>query len=383
MLLYEYEAREILARYGVPVEEAGVASTPEEAAELAREIPSPYMVKAQVLTTGRGKAGGVIPADTSEDVFRAAEKLLSSKIHGLSVRRVMVSHRVNVKRELYVSISIDRSSRAPIVLASTIGGVDVEEVARSNPQAILKVPIDPLAGLKPYMVRLITNHLGLTGTLAGEARKLLSSLYRVFEDYDCLLVEVNPLALTPEGLVAIDRRIVVDDSAAATNDRVRKLWEERLSELGESEKEARKWGFSYVALDGDIGVVGNGAGLTMSTLDLVISHGGRPACFLDIGGGASSERVKAAVSMLLRNPRVKVILLNILAGITRCDEVAKGLIDALREVGVEKPVVIRLSGTLEEEGRRLLREAGIPFFSSAEEAAKRSVEVAKSGRAGG
>jgi len=379
ILLYEYEARELFEKYGIPVEEAAPAFTAEEAYKAALEITPPYVVKAQVLTTGRGKAGGVIAAETPEEVEEVSRKLLKATIRGLPVRGVLVAHRVSIIRELYLSVVLDRSLRRPVVLASRLGGVDVEEAARRAPEEVLKVGLDPLVGLRHYVVLRVAKHLEVS---ESELSRILEGIYAIFNDYDCVMVEINPLAVTPDGLVAIDRRVLMDEAAATVNPKVKVYSERRLAELSREEREAKKWGFSYVPLNGDIGVVGNGAGLTMATMDLVASYGGRAACFLDIGGGASRDRVKAAVSLLLANPRVKVVLVNVLGGITRCDEVAQGVVDALREVGSRKPTVVRLAGTLEEKGREILAGAGIETLVSMEEAARRAVEVSSHGGLG-
>jgi len=376
LMLYEYEAREILSRYGVPVEPALLAKSPDEAEEAARRIPPPYVVKAQILATGRGRAGGVVAVDTPEEVRRIAARLLNTKIRDLPVKAVLVAHRVEIVRELYLSIMLDRGSGLPLIIASRLGGMSVEEAARQHPESVLRVPVDPFVGLRSYIVMRIAKHLGLSPTELG---RVLRPMFRVFEEYHCLLVEVNPLAETPEGLVAVDRRIIVDESAAPVSSNVREVVEKRASELEGPELEAKRWGFSYVPLDGEVGVIGNGAGLTMATMDLVRAYGGRPACFLDIGGGASRDRVKAAIKVLLSDPRVKVILVNVLGGITRCDEVALGIVEALREAGQVKPLVVRLAGTLEEEGRTILSKAGIEALASMSEAAKRAVEVSLRG----
>ncbi len=379
MKLYEYISKDIFEKYGIPVLRRKVVERPEDARAFAEELGKPVVIKAQILVAGRGKAGGVKFAETPEEAEKVAKELLGSTIKGVKVRKVLVEEKADVVQELYVGVTIDRAARRPVVLVSRHGGVDIEEIARTMPEAIVKRHVDPFLGLRPYEARELAKALGFKGSEMRSLAAVIYNIYRIFCDYDAELVESNPLAYTKDGrFVALDARMIVDDNALFRHKELEKYVPEVLAEEPETEVEARKHGFSYVELDGDIGIIGNGAGLTMATMDLVNYYGGKPANFLDIGGGASAERVKAAVSLLLRNPRVKVIFANIFGGITRCDEVARGIVEAIRETGIKKPMVIRMVGTNEEEGRKILAEHGIEALEDLDEAAKKAVELAKS-----
>ena len=375
MLLYEYEALEVFRNYGIKTEPASLARTPEEAFKAAEKIPPPYMVKAQVRVSGRGKAGGIKPAETPDEVKLVAEQLIGTEIKGETVQGVLVSHRVQVEGELYLSLLTDRYSRNIVAVSSPQGGVDIEELARKNPSSILKIQIDPHIGVKPYHALRISKHLGVD----NQVERIIRSMYNILVEYNAKLVEINPLVLTPEGLIAVDRRMIIDDSAIPFNPKLTRFLEARKAEKSQEELIAEECGFSYIPLRGDIGVIGNGAGLTMATMDLIQQRGGRPGCFLDIGGGASSERVEKALKILLENSLIKVILVNVLGGITRCDEVARGIVKALQSSRQAKPVVVRLAGTKEDEGKIILRDAGIPAFREIEPAVLKTVEVARSG----
>jgi len=375
--LYEYEAKEIFSKYGIPVPKGRVCNSPEEVYDAACEIGGPVVVKAQVLVAGRGKAGGILKAQTPEEAKSKAERLLGSEIKGLKVSKVLVEELVDIEKELYLSITIDRFHRAPTILASTEGGVDIEEIASKEPWKIIKRQIDPLVGFKPYIARGIAYELGLSKEQVTTITHILSSMYKIMEDYDCELVESNPFAILKDGrLMAVDARIIVDDNAIFKHkDLLEKMKEYR--DMSPLEVEAKEKGFSYVEVDGDIGIIGNGAGLTMATMDMVKLFGGLPANFLDIGGGARRETVKEAVKILLKHPKVKAIFINVLGGITRCDEVAKGIVEALKELKSKKPIVVRMMGTNEEEGKNILKEAGINAYESMEEAAKAVVQLVK------
>ncbi|MEM2366221.1 MAG: ADP-forming succinate--CoA ligase subunit beta, partial [Nitrososphaerota archaeon] len=333
------------------------------------------VLKAQVLVAGRGKAGGIKFAGSPQEAYELAKILLNMEIKGEKVHSLLVSETVDIERELYLSIVIDRSVGAASILASSEGGIDIEELAAKSPEKIVKVYIDPLVGLKPYHVRRITEFMSLSDEQKKVLHDITLNLYRLFVDFDCELAEINPLAVDKEGkLVPVDAKVIIDDNALFR----RKEFAERASaELSEFEAEAKKYGFSYVELDGDIGIIGNGAGLTMATMDVVKLYGGKPANFLDIGGGARADIVEKAASLLLKHPKVKVLLVNVLGGITRCDEVAKGLVNALKAYGKGKKLVVRLMGTNEEEGKRILSSAGISAFDSMEDAAKNVVELVK------
>jgi len=374
MKLYEYQAREIYMKYGIPVPKGEVASSPQEVRRIAEKLGSPVVIKAQILVAGRGKAGGILFAETPEEAEKISRNLLGKKIKGCVVKKVLVVEKVQFEKEYFLSITVDRDNRVYCFLVSRRGGVNVEELAKKHPEDLLRVNINPLVGLLDYQIRKILSFLSLTSNQKKDLYKIIKAMYEIMRKYDCELVEINPLAVTTRGdLIALDTRMIIDDNSKYRHPDI----EEPEEEYTEYEKIAKEKGFSYVELDGDIGVIGNGAGLTMATMDLVFHYGGRPANFLDIGGGAKAERVKEAVKVLLQHPRVKVILVNILGGITRCDEVAEGIVAAVKEASVEKPIFVRMMGTNEEEGKRILRSAGINVYESMEEAALAAVKVVR------
>mgnify|MGYP001772618513 CR=1 FL=1 len=374
MKLYEYEAKQIVSNYGVKIPRGVVASNVEEAVKAVEQLGS-AVLKAQVLVGGRGLAGGVKKALSPEEARAKVLELFSMTIKGERVEKILVEELVCISRELYLSLTVDRSNRSLVYLVSPMGGVEIEELARKHPDKIMRISVDPSVGYLPYMSRQATVFLGLPPEYFGRVDALMSTMYKVMVDYDAELVEFNPLALTCSGdLVPVDAKIVVDDNALY---RHLDLAKQSTRGLGNVEKAARELGFNYVELDGDIGVVSNGAGLTMATMDSILYYGGKPANFLDIGGGATRDRVREAIKIVLTHPRVRVLLVNIFGGITRCDEVAQGVVEALRETGVSKPIVVRMLGTNEEEGRRILGENGIQVFTEMDEAVKKAVELAK------
>ena len=374
MKLLEYEAKEIAKKYGIPVPQGVLIERPEQVSEAIEELGLPVVLKAQVPVAGRGKAGGVKLARDPDEALEKAEQLFSMEIKGYPVFSVLVEKAENIKRELYLSFTIDRANRRIVMLASGEGGMEIEELAKEKPEAIVRLPIEPEVGLKAHEAREVGKKIGLSGNELRQFENIAKTMYKIFMDYDAELVESNPLAITDRGLVALDFRMIIDDNAVFRHP---ELESARERELSETEKVAVRYGFFYVELDGDIGIIGNGAGLTMATMDVVNYYGGRPANFLDIGGGARRERVKEAVKLLLNNPRVKVIFVNIFGGITLASEVALGIVEALKEVENKKPIVARIVGTAEEEGRKILQEAGIPLFESMDEAAKEAVRIAK------
>jgi len=374
--LLEWQAKEIFREYGIPLPRGRVAKTPEEARNIAEEISGPVAVKAQIPVGGRGKAGGIRFAETPDEAGKVAGELLGSSVRRVEVKMVLVEEKLSIERELYLGVVVDRSSRAYTALATSEGGVEIEEVAARSPEKIIRLTIDPLEELRPHRARWMVKQIGLEGRRMLSAADILVKLYRLAVEMDAELTEINPLAVTPDGLMAADARLNIDDNALWRHrDLLERFGESELLDLTEREREARRLGLTYVELDGEIGIIGNGAGLTMATLDTVQLYGGRPANFLDLGGGAPAERVEVAVSFLLSDPRVRAIFINILGGITRCDEVARGIIAARERVGVDKPMVVRMIGTREEEGRRLLEEAGIHCLDSMEEAAERVVSL--------
>lgn len=380
MKLLEYQAKLVFQKFDIPVPKGGVAETILEAEEIAKMVGGPLAIKAQLPVGGRGKAGGILFAETTDEAAEIAGKLLGSRLIDLEIKKVLVEEKLNIKKELYLGVVIDRKNRSYMVLASSEGGVDIEEVAARTPEKIVRHLVDPLDGLRSYHARLVAKHLGYTGREMNALADLLLKLYSVAMEMDAELTEINPLVVTDMGFVAADARLNIDNNALFRHPDLDELSEEDdASELSERELEARGLGLTYVELDGDIGVIGNGAGLTMASIDTVTLKGGTAANFLDLGGGASAERIGAGVSFVLSDPRVKALFVNILGGITRCDETAQGIIEAMRQTGSEKPIVVRMTGTNEEEGKRILGAARIDTLDTMEEAAERIVSVARGG----
>lgn len=380
MKISEYEAKAIFSKYGIPTPAGGLATSPAQAQDIAMQLITPVAVKAQVLIAGRGRAGGILFAQSPAEAELNARKLLGAEIKGIKVQSVLVEEEIPKKKELYFGITIDRSNRSYVAIASSEGGVEIEEIAAATPEKIIKVFIDPLYGFRPYHAIQMAKKLGYTGSQMQSLATIFLNQYKIAMDYDAELVEMNPLIEKPDGkFVAADTRLIIDDSALYRHPEFKKKLIEEETALTPQELEAQKSGLAYVKLEGDIGVIGNGAGLVMATLDAIQLYGGKPANFLDVGGGASADRMAAALNLVLSDPKVKVVFINILGGITRCDEIAKGILDARSRIGFLKPIVIRLVGTNEEEGRRILTEAGIHVLDSMEEAAKRAVEIAETG----
>jgi succinyl-CoA synthetase beta subunit len=378
MKLYEHEAKKIFRDIGIPTPLGEVVTSVEEAKRAyARLAQRSVVVKAQVLVGGRGKAGGIKFASSVEEVESAAKTLLGSEIKGERVGAVLIEPKLDISRELYLGVTWDRSERSPVVIASSEGGVNIEEVAKTKPDAIKRVHVDPEIGFKPFMGRLLASSIGLTGRVLQSFADIASKMYSLFDGFDAELVESNPLALTSQGdIVAADARLNIVDDALFRHKEFSNNSDERLAEYSVLERKARQLGVQYVELDGSIGIIGNGAGLTMATLDLIKYYGGEPANFLDAGGGSSEEEFMQALSILNENPKVRLVFVNILAGITRCDDVARAIVKARSSLGISKPFVIRLAGTNEEEGRRILAGSGINVFSDMDEAAKKAVEAA-------
>ena len=367
MNLHEYQAKELFARYGLPVLPGQVAATPEEAGDIAAALGGTVVIKAQVLVGGRGKAGGVKLAHSPEEAAEKARDILALTIKGLPVRKVLVTRAVDIARELYLSILLDRSRKLPLVMLSAEGGVDIEQVARTAPEKIVKWPI-PLDGPRPYQARALFKPLLQDGRQVQQAADILMKLWRVWSEGDCQLAEINPLAVTPEGKVlALDAKVSLDDNADIRH----RDWENWRDPADETpgQRLAREKGLSYVKLDGDIGCVVNGAGLAMATMDLIKHYGGEPANFLDIGGSSSPGKVTAALRIITGEPksRVRAILFNIFGGITRCDDVANGIVGSLEESPLGVPLVIRLTGTNEETARKILADHGLSATTSMDE----------------
>jgi succinyl-CoA synthetase beta subunit len=380
MKLFEYEAKTILAKFGIPTPQGELATNVNQAREVVAKLKPPFAVKAQVFVAGRGKAGGILFANSIEEAEKATEKLLGMQIKGIPVKSVWIEEKIKTKKELYFGITIDRFARSYVAIASAVGGMEIEEVAQKSPEKVIKFPIDPLCGFYPFQARQIAKKIGYNGSALSELGRIFERLYRIGMEYDAELIEMNPLVETVDGkFVAADARIIIDDNALFRHPEYKKRLMESEGELTPQEIEAMKNDLAYVKLDGDIGVIGNGAGLVMATLDTIQVYGGKPANFLDVGGGAPPEKIAAALQIVLSDKNVKTLFINILGGITRCDDVAKGILEAKEKVGVTKPMVIRLVGTNEEEGKKILTEAGIDVLESMEKAAQRVVEIAKSG----
>lgn len=376
MKIHEYQAKELLRRYHLPIPPGEIASTAAEAGAIALSLGGQVVVKAQVLVGGRGKAGGVKLANTPEEARTKAAAILGLDIKGHRVEEVLVTRSVDIAREIYLGLVVDRSSRRITLMASSEGGVDIEDVASATPERIIKIGADPYLGLQDFQMRQAAFRLDLPANLILPFGAITRGLYQAFIEYDCSLAEINPLIIDTDGqLQAIDAKINLDENAFYRHPNLTKLRDPQ--EETNSEREAREHGLSYVQLDGAIGCCVNGAGLAMATMDLVQVAGGRPANFLDIGGGAQSNRVVAALRIILADERVRAVLFNIFGGITRCDEVARGILAALPSLQREVPLVVRLVGVNEAEGHALLREAGITTVTSMDDAARAVVEAAR------
>ncbi len=380
MKIHEYQAREIFKKYGIPVSNGDVAETPEQAYDIAKKIGKRVVVKAQVLVGGRGKAGGVKLADTPEDAKEKASEILEMEIKGLKVEKVFVAEAVNIAHEAYLGVVIDRRTKRPVVMVSPAGGVEIEEVAKETPEKIFKKVVDPAYGLLPHQARELTFNLYDDKKKVFKAADILMRLYRLFMETDASLAEINPFVVTDSGdLIAIDSKINFDDNAIFRHPDY-----EGMKDLTPDEKveeEAKKKGLSFIKLEGNIGCVVNGAGLAMATMDVIKHFGGEPANFLDVGGSSNPEKVKAAMDIILRDKNVKSIWFNIFGGITRCDDIATGLVEALKGSDVDIPIIVRLTGTNEDKGREILRDSGIKLHlvETMSEGAKMAIQLAGGG----
>lgn len=381
MDLFEYQGKELLRKFEVPVPEGRVAQTAAEAAEAAKGLGGKVVVKAQVQVGGRGKAGGIKLADSPEETERVASEILGMDIKGHTVKRVLVERAGDIKAEYYFSFLLDRSARKFLAMMSAKGGVDIEEVAETDPDAIARVHIDPLAGISDFHARRLVFGSKIDAEARKEAIAMIPKLYRAFVGLDASLVEINPMVLTGDGRVmALDAKVSVDESASYRHSNFEEL--KAAHDIPEQERFAKERGLNFIKLDGDVGIIGNGAGLVMSTLDVVKAAGGDPANFLDVGGGAGAELLASAIEVITSNAEVKSVLVNIFGGITRCDLVAEGILSALEKLDVKVPIVVRLDGTNAEQGRKMLADAPHPMLISAETmlgAAQRAVDLAHGG----
>jgi succinyl-CoA synthetase beta subunit len=374
MKIHEYQAKEIFAKYGIPLPAGEMATTPDEAKEIALRIGKPVMVKAQVHVGGRGKAGGIKKADNPDEAFEMASQILGMDIKGLTVKKVLITECKDIASEAYIGVIVDRKSKKPVIMVSAAGGIDIEEVARETPEKIHKLQVDPLLGLRPFQARNLAYLLYPDRKIANQTAPVILKLYRAFIENDCSLAEINPFITTPAGEVwAVDAKINIDDSGLARHPEIEEMRDVDAEE--KAEIEAREKDLSFVKLDGNIGCIVNGAGLAMATMDLVKRFGAEPANFLDIGGSSSPEKVISAMNIILRDRNVKAILFNIFGGITRCDDVANGIVAAVNQLKPKVPIVVRLTGTNEEEAREILRQVNLTATTSMEEVVKKAIEL--------
>jgi succinyl-CoA synthetase beta subunit len=372
MKLHEYQSKQIFAKYGIPIPKGRVAATATEARQIAEELGGRVVIKSQVLVGGRGKAGGIRVAKSSKEAEEFATQILGMEIKGLPVRKVLVDEAANIDQEIYLGITNDRTARRPIIMASASGGVEIEEVASISPEKIIKIHVDPLLGLRDFQARDIAIGIDLPKEHWKQFAEICRGLWRTYVECDATLAEINPLVILKEKrLMALDGKMLVDDNALFRHSDLAEMRD--VDEEASIETEARKYGLSFIKLDGQIGCMVNGAGLAMATMDIVKLFGGEPANFLDIGGGASADKVAAALRIILSDKNVKAILFNVFGGITRCDEVARGIRAALMEVKSSIPMVIRLVGTNAEEGRKLLADAKMITAETLVEAAQKAV----------
>ena len=378
MDLLEYQGKQLFAQHGVPVPEGRVATSPQEARAAAEELGYPVVVKAQVQIGGRGKAGGIKVAKDADEAEAHATSILGMDIRGLTVHEVWVEPASDIAAEYYAAVVFDRSARRVLVMLSAAGGVEIESVPEEQ---IARLHVDPLVGFQPFHGRRLAFESGIDADVVRPVGAMMAKLYKAFIESDAMLVEVNPLIVTGDRQVtALDAKVTVDDNALPRQPTVAEMRD--LSAEDPQERMAKERGITYVKLDGEIGILGNGAGLVMSTLDVVAQAGGRPANFLDVGGGAEADEIVTALEVLLSDEKVKAVLFNIFGGITRCDEVANGILQALERIDVKVPIVVRLDGTNDEEGRRILSDADAPQLHPAKtmlEAAEMVVRLAKEG----
>ena len=384
MKVHEYQAKELFRKYGVPVPEGAVAASPKEAADHVRAMGGRAVIKAQVHAGGRGKAGGVKVVSSPEEGEKYAAGLIGSRLvthqtgpEGVPVDRVLVEELIDIARELYVSVIVEPSLRMPVMIASAAGGMDIEEVAAKTPEKIVQIAIDPVIGFQPYMGRKAARGLGLPQELVRPAGALFANLFRLFEGLDCTLAEVNPLAITADNrLLAADAKLAFDDDALRRHPELAELRDDRQEDP--LDVEANRADVNYIRLDGEVGCMVNGAGLAMATLDIIGHMGSQPANFLDVGGGASEEQISRAFTIMLADPKVKKVLINIFGGILRCDVAARGIVAGAREKGIDLPLVVRMRGTNAEEGRRILAESGlrVVIADNLQDAAQKVVQAA-------
>ena len=376
MKLHEYQSKQIFSLNGIPIPKGRVAATAQGAKQIAEELGGRVVIKSQVLVGGRGKAGGIRLAKSPEEAEDIAAQILTMEIKGLPVRKILIDEAVQIETEIYLGITNDRGIRKPVMMSSSAGGVDIEEVAQNTPEKIIKVFIDPLLGLRDYQTRDIAASIDLPRDLWRSFGTIAHGLWKSYLDNDAVLAEINPLVITTDNrLLAVDGKMVIDDNALFRHPNLSEMRD--LDVEADSEIEARKYGLSFIKLEGDIGCMVNGAGLAMTTMDIIKLFGGEPANFLDIGGGAGSEKVAAALRIILADPNVQAVLFNVFGGITRGDEVARGILAALNDIDSDVPMVVRLVGTNAEEGRQILSEANMITAETLADAAQKAVAISK------
>lgn len=383
MRMHEHQAKQIFRQHGIPTARGELALTPEQVKEIAEKLGGKVVLKSQVLVGGRGKAGGIKLANDANEAYELARQMFGMVIKGHKVEKIYVEEQLEIDREMYVGFTIDRAGKGFALIVSSVGGMDIEEIAEKHPDRIARVTVDPVYGLWDYQIREVLYKSNMPREYHKEVTRIIKALYSILVHNEAELTEINPLVVTRDGrIIAADARLNIDDNALYRHPELKELKD--YTEVDQTERIAEEKGLNFVKLDGNIGVIANGAGMSMATMDLIYLEGGKPANFLDVGGGANSEVVKEAVSIILMDKNVKVIFMNIFGGITRCDEVAKGLITAFSEMEIPVPVVLRLAGTNEEEGRKLIeefiKEKGIErihLVETMEEGARKAVELAK------
>jgi len=376
MRLHEYQTKSIFRKYDIPIPRGKVATNAGEAKEIAEEIGGPVVVKAQVLVSGRGKSGGIRLAKSPKEADELAALILGREIKGLPVNKVLIEEAVIFTQEVYIAITLDREAGLPILITSGSGGIDIEEVALRSPEKILKLHLNPLLGIQEYHARQVAVNMDLPHPFWRQFSHILAETWKAFCEHDAILIEINPLVLTSDNrMIALDGKMIIDDNALF---RQPEMAEFRWIEVENStDTEARKFGLSYIPFSGMVGCMVNGAGLAMTTMDLIKNFGGEPANFLDVGGGASAEKVGAALRIILSDVHVKSILINIFGGITRCDEVARGIVSALDQIDTQVPIIVRLAGTNAKEGMQILSAHNLVLAESLSEAAKMAVELSQ------
>jgi succinyl-CoA synthetase beta subunit len=375
MKIHEYQAKELFAKAGIPVPPGEAVADPVQVRTLAEKYLKPVMVKAQVHVGGRGKAGGIKYAETPEAAFVLAQKILGMNIKGLTVKKVLITPAEDILSEAYVGIILDRATKTPVIMVSSAGGVDIEEVAAKTPQKIHKLSIDPVEGIKSFQARNLSYKLFREFSQVRETADIIMKLYKLFWELDASLVEINPLIINNAGkVIALDAKINLDDNGLFRHGELEEMRDPDAEEP--SEVEAREGGLTFIKLNGNIGCIVNGAGLAMATMDLVKRYGGDPANFLDIGGSSNPQKVVTAIKIILEDPKVRAILINIFGGITRCDDVANGIVTAINQLKPTVPIVVRLTGTNEEKAHKILRAVNLPFEPTLDDVVKKAIELA-------